>query len=104
MARLNIPPRTREGPSNVERPLPAAPPASAPIAYADRSIVWVAANQEELYSNYPDQWILVEGEAVVAHATDPLELQEIADQHGITTAFMARVAPPSIPGSSIYGR
>jgi hypothetical protein len=94
------------GASDVEASLPAiTQPSSTAVQYEDdRSIVWVAANQEELYELYPDEWILVEGEAVVAHSADPLELQEIADKQGITTAFMARVAPPSKPGRSIYAR
>ncbi len=76
-----------------------------PLVYKDhRSIRWVAANQEGLYRLYPDEWILVDNESVIAHSTDPLEIQEAADKHGATTAFMARVAPPSKLGRLIYGR
>jgi hypothetical protein len=86
----------------VESPLPATRPSSAVHYAEDRSITWVANNQEELYKHYPNEWILVEGESVVAHSANPLALQEIADKKGTTTAFMARVAPPSKPSSSAY--
>lgn len=89
---------------NMEVSLPAPESSSGAVQYDDRSIVWVAANQKELYKLYPDQWILVEGESVIANSTDPLELQEIAHKRGIATAFTARVAPPSKPRRSIYAR
>jgi hypothetical protein len=89
---------------NVETSLPSAQSSSDTIPHDDRSIVWLAAAQEELYKLYPDEWILVERATVVAHSADPLELQEIAEKQGITTAFMARVAPPSKRSRSIYAR
>ena len=72
------------------------------VLYDDRSIVWVAANQEELYKLYPNEFILVQNESVIAHSSDPLQLQVVAQQHGIIDAFMTKVIRPSPPRRAIY--
>jgi Family of unknown function (DUF5678) len=72
--------------------------------YDDGSLVWVAANCNELYQNYPNQWILVEGKAVVASSEDPQELAALAEKRGIRVAFITRVAPPSKPQRMVYAR
>lgn len=72
------------------------------IPFDNRCVVWVAANQEQLYKDFPDEFILVEGESVVAHSPDLLELETLAVQRGITTAFMTKVARPTKPARMIY--
>lgn len=72
------------------------------IPYDNRSLVWVAANQEQLYKDYPDEFILVEGESVTAHSADVLKLEAVAQQRGITTAFMTRVVRPTKSERTIY--
>jgi hypothetical protein len=73
-----------------------------PIHYDNRSTVYVATNQEELYKRFPNQWILVEGGSVIAHSTDPLKVEAVAKQRGIATAFITKVVRPSKPKRMIY--
>lgn len=73
-----------------------------PVAYDDRSIRWVAAHTKELYALYPDQWILVEGEAVVGSSENPHDLMAIAKQRGTKAAFITRATRPAQPQRMIY--
>jgi len=75
---------------------------SNPLIYDDRSIVWIASNSEELYRRYPNQWILVEGDCVIASSSNPVELEDVARKHKIKTAFITRVAPTSKPQRMVY--
>jgi len=72
-----------------------SPKTEPPEIYDDRSARWVAAHAQELYSLYPDQWILVEGETLVAHSMEPADLEEAAEKHGLKSAFVTRVIAPS---------
>jgi len=83
---------------------PEAQSSSLSSVYDDSSLVWVAANCNELYKHYPNKWILVEGKAVVASSEDPQELVALADKRGIQVAFITRVVPPSKPQRMVYAR
>jgi hypothetical protein len=87
--------------ANLSGDLP-RPTDPAPLAYDSRATVWVAAHLEELCRQYPNQWVLVEADRVVAHADNPIELEEISERRGIKAAFITRVAPPSGLQKMIY--
>ena len=89
---------------HAEPSLPEAQPEPGPSAYDDTSLIWVAANSNELYERYPNQWILVEGKAVVASSENPHELEALAEKRAIQVAFITRVAPPSKPHRMVYAR
>jgi hypothetical protein len=78
------------------------PSSNFPI-YDPSALVWVAAHSDELYRRYPNQWILVDGNTVVEHSDDPLDLMALAEKRGITVPFITRVAPPSKSHRMLYG-
>lgn len=94
MPKLNIPRKHQKGLTT--------PAASAPLIYDDGAIVWVASHSHELSARYPNQWILVEGDRVIASSIDPLELEELAQKCQIKTPFITRVAPTSQPQRMVY--
>ncbi len=89
---------------DADPPSPTTQSSSSVAHYDDRSIAWVATHCEELYRDYPDEWILVEGESVIAHSADPFEVQNAAQERGITTGLMTKVTRPSTPQRMIYAQ
>ncbi|HXU35982.1 MAG TPA: DUF5678 domain-containing protein [Blastocatellia bacterium] len=49
-----------------------------------RELAWLAAHEEE----YAGQWVLLEGERLVAHGDDPLSFREIARAERIEVPFI----------------
>jgi uncharacterized protein DUF5678 len=84
------------------RSLPLAITPTHPIHYDNEPTIFVATNQKELFKQFPNQWILVEGGAVIAHSIDPLKVEAVAKQRGIVTAFITKVVRPSKPKRMIY--
>lgn len=72
-----------------------------PEIYDERSARWVSAHASELYALYPDEWIMLEGETVVAHATTPAELEEAAEQRGLRQAYVTLVVAPPLEGKRL---
>jgi hypothetical protein len=70
------------------------------LPYDDRALVWVASHDRELATKYPNRWILVHNNAVIADDSDPLKLQRLADKTAIETPFITRVAGPEKKGKS----
>lgn len=54
--------------------------------YIDRTreLAWLAAHEEE----YAGQWVLLEGDRLVAHGDDPLSFREIARAERIEVPFI----------------
>ena len=68
----------------------------------DRSLSWIADHQEQLYRDYPNQWILVYGEAVLAHSHSAQDIEVAAQEYGITNALVTKIVRPTKPERTIY--
>ena len=62
---------------------------------------WRRSNQETLRS-YANQWVVLEGEKIVAHGDDPARLVEQAREKGIAVPYVFYVDPPR-PGIAKIG-
>ena len=54
---------------------------------------WRRSHQDVLLT-YADQWVVLEGEKIVAHGEDPAELVELARAKGIDVPYVFYVDPP----------
>lgn len=54
---------------------------------------WRRAHREVL-EGYAGQWVVLEGEEIIAHGEDPARLVEIARQRGIEVPYVFYVDPP----------
>ena len=68
----------------------------------DGSFEYVARNAVDLYTKYPDSWILVDKARVVNSASEPEELIRLALSLGIKDPFITLTSPPERPGKAIY--
>ncbi len=64
----------------------------------DRELAWRRAHQEMLRSRFAGQWVILEGEEIVAHGRDAAEAVEEARAKGIATPFVFFVEglPPDV--------
>jgi hypothetical protein len=65
------------------------------IPYNDRSleIAWLAAHEDE----YDGEWVLLEGDRLLAHGDDPLPFREIAKAEGIEIPFIIHIRKETGP-------
>ena len=69
---------------------------------SDGSLEWVAAHLSELTKEYPDRWILVNNETVVADSADIGELMNQALKLGIASPLIIDTQSPSITSRTAY--
>ncbi len=70
----------------------ASEPARAKKDYEDDgSLAWLAAHLRELSEDYPNRWVLIARDRVVAASTDPTALERKADEEGIQIPFITRI-------------
>ena len=62
--------------------------------YRTRELEWRRTHTETLRS-YADQWVVLEGEQIVAHGTDPLHVLAQARATGIRTPYIFYVEAPN---------
>lgn len=55
---------------------------------------WRRTHREELQA-FAGQWVVLDGEQIIAHGEDPARLVETAREKGIGTPYIFRVEPPS---------
>jgi len=58
-----------------------------------RALQWVEENKEE----YDGQFVLLEGNKLIAHGTNPKELYETARTNGIEIPFVKRIKAKDLP-------
>ncbi len=54
----------------------------------DRELAWRRAHQEMLRNCFAGQWVVLEGEEIVAHSNDAAQAVEEARTKGISTPFV----------------
>ena len=65
---------------------------SSPKGHRQREQAWRLANKEVL-NGYADQWVVLEGEEIIAHGTEPTELVQVARDRGIQSPYIFFVEP-----------
>lgn len=76
-------------------PHPTPSPAISPVSgHRSRELEWRRTHQEVL-RNFVDQWVVLEGENVVAHGEDPQQVVAEARARGIRIPYIFRVKEPS---------
>ena len=67
-----------------------------PLRFRQREQAWCGTHGDVL-SSYAEQWVVLEGEEIIAHGEDPVELVERARERGIRSPYVFYVEPPE-PG------
>jgi hypothetical protein len=68
----------------------------------NQSLAWIADNQEQLYRDYPNEWILVSNQVVVAHSQSAADIETAARELGITNALVTKAVKPTQSERTIY--
>ncbi len=79
---------------------PTEPDASATpsrLRFRERENEWRRTHADVLRA-YAGQWLVLEGEQIVAHGDDPAPLVARAREHGIRSPYVFYVEPRRIPG------
>ena len=68
-----------------------------------REWAWRKANIRRLRSEFPGEWIVLEGEEIIAHGLDPVELVKTARARGVRSPYIFHVGRESRPRTSFLG-
>ena len=79
-----------------EKTLPKVRKATRPYIDRAREMAWIGEHQAE----YAGQWVLLDGDRLIAHGDDPLCFKPIVRAEGIETPFIVHV--PKETGPSLY--
>ena len=82
--------------TNVEFSAEAATPSHGRGAIADMD--WYISNLRQLVQTYPDHWLAIVNQQVIAAAPDTRELRQHLDELGIKRGFVGRSHPDAISG------
>jgi len=67
------------------------------LRFRERENEWRRTHGDVLRA-YAGQWLVLEGEQIVAHGDDPVPLVARAREHGIRSPYVFYVEPPRAPG------
>ena len=85
-------PRRREEPSEaLDHQLP-------PLSRREREHAWRRSHRELLQGQYADQWVVLEGDEIVAHGRNAVQAAEEARAKGVPVPYVFYVQPPRPPG------
>lgn len=89
---------TAESPDNWARPAAAAPPRSAETVEQQidrfrKAMKWIDEHRAE----YLDQWVALEGDRLISHGPDALQVDAAARAAGITSPFLEQVLEEEKP-------
>lgn len=93
LGRQSRPDRSVEA-SKVQEQEPLLPP----LSRREREHAWRRSNRELLQRQYVDQWVVLEGEEIVAHDKDAVRAVEEAKAKGIRVPYVFFVEAPRPPG------
>jgi hypothetical protein len=74
-----------------------ADPAPLPDS-REREDAWRNSNREFLQSHFVGEWVVLEGEEIVAHSEDAAQAVGEARSKGVAVPFVFYVEPPREPG------
>ncbi len=69
-----------------------------PLNGRDREDAWRRSNRAVLRRHYAGQWVVLEGEEIVAHSEDAAEAVQDARAKAVAVPFVFYVEPPRPPG------
>ena len=69
------------------KPPPEVRKSSIPYIDRSREMAWLVAHEDE----YAGEWVLLEGDRLLAHGDDPLLFREIVRAEGIEIPFIVHV-------------
>ncbi|MBI3973044.1 MAG: hypothetical protein HY332_17335 [Chloroflexi bacterium] len=93
---MAVRPRAKQGRSNA----PANGVQTAAAEVHDRELAWISEHQEELFPAHAGEWIAVEGETLIATASDLPTLMRIARDRGHPHLFVTHI--PLEPIQNLY--
>ena len=73
-------------------------PASPPLNDRQREAVWRREHREFLQDHFAGQWVVLEGEQIVAHDENAARAVAEARDKGVAVPFVFFVEPPRQPG------
>ncbi len=89
------PPRARPRRSAPKR---ARQPQLPPLSHREREHAWRRSNRRLLQRQYAGQWVVLEGEEILAHGKDAVQAVEEAKAKGVVVPYVFYVQPPRSPG------
>lgn len=69
-----------------------------PLSHREREHAWRRSNPELLQGRYAGQWVVLEGEEIMAHGKDAVQAVEEARAKGVPVPYIFYVEPPRPPG------
>jgi hypothetical protein len=79
-------------------------PRARPAPGRNDPLKWVSANWEVVNRQFPNQWIVVQKDTVVAHSETVSGLREQINRLGIENPFVTKTGRGSIVWRTAYGR
>ncbi len=67
------------------------------LCFRERENAWRRTHSDAM-SAYAGQWVVLEGEQIIAHGSDPAPLVARARERGIRSPYVFYVEPPRPPG------
>lgn len=77
--------------------------ASPPLNAREREDAWRREHRQLLQDQFAGQWVVLEGEEIVAHSQDPAQAVSEARAKGIAVPFVFYVEGPRPPGTFRLG-
>lgn len=78
-------------------------PPLPPLNRREREHAWRRAHRDLLQNRYAGQWVVLEGDEIVAHGKDAVQTVETAKTKGVTVPYVFYVQPPRRPGVARIG-
>lgn len=73
------------------------------VTDSDGSLVWLAANLDQLSRKYADKWVLIKNSTVLADSDDAIQLEQLARQQSIDNPYITKIPPSSAAWRTAYG-
>lgn len=90
--------RRQPRPCRREEPSKALDQQLPPLNRREREHAWRRSHRELLQGRYADQWVVLEGEEIVAHGRNAVQAVEEARAKGVPAPYVFYVQPPRPPG------
>ncbi len=72
--------------------------AVSPLNNREREDAWRLSNRKLLQEHFAGQWVVLEGEEIIAHGKDAARAVKEARAKGVAVPFVFYVGPPRRPG------
>jgi plasmid stability protein len=90
--------RPQSRPRHREEPAAGREHQPPPLNRREREHAWRRSNRDLLQGQYAGQWVVLEGEEILAHDKDAVQAVEEAKAKGVVVPYVFFVHPPRPPG------